>query len=101
MDVEPGPVYSNADEVDTVSTAAADETFDATTFRLPDGIDRICEVTGRSHFDDNLGVAVDRDEINLSVGDLNVGADDIEPVVRQEPDSQLLTKLPKFPTRVV
>lgn len=63
MDVEPGPVYSNADEVDTVSTAAANETSDSTTFRLPDGIDRICEVTGRSHFDDHLGVAVDRNEI--------------------------------------
>ena len=63
MDVEPGLADANADEVDTVSTAAADETFDATTFRLPDGIDRIWEVTGRSHFDDHLGVAVDRNEI--------------------------------------
>ena len=62
MDVKPGPVYSNADEVDTVSTAAADETCDATTFRLPDGIDRICEVTVRSHFDDHLRIAVDRNE---------------------------------------
>ncbi len=63
MDVEPGPVYSNADEVDTVSTAAASETSDSTTFRLPDGIDRICEVTGRSHLHHHLGVAVDRNEI--------------------------------------
>lgn len=101
MDVEPGLIDTNAEEVDTLSTDDAGETSNAATFCLPDGIDRISEVTGRSHFDDNPGVAVDRNEINLPVGDPKVGIDDIEAVVCQEPDGQLLTKLPKFSTRGV
>ena len=101
MDVEPGPVYANTEEVDTVSPDAAGETSDAATLRLPKGIDRIGGVSGRSYFDDNPAVAVDCNEIKLSVGDLKVGANDIEAVVCQKPGGQLLTKLPKFPTRVV
>jgi hypothetical protein len=100
MDVEPDPVYANTEEVDTVSTDATGETSDATAFRLPNGVDRIWLVTGRSHFDDNVGVVVDRNEIKLSVVDLNVGANNIEAVVCQEPGSQFLTKLPQLPTRV-
>jgi len=84
-----------------VSTDAAGKTSDAATFRLPNGIDRIWLVTGCSNFDDNPGVAVDRNEIKLSVGDLKIGANDIEAVVRQEPGSQLLPKLPQLPTWVV
>jgi hypothetical protein len=101
MDVEPGLVDANADEVDTVSTDDAGETSNAATFCLPDGIDRISEVTGRSHFDHNPGVVVDRNQIDLPVGDPKVGTDDIEAVVCQEPDGQLLAKLPQFSTRVV
>ncbi len=101
MDVEPGPVQANTEEVDTVSTDATGETSDATTFRLPNGIDRVWLVTGRSHFDDNPGVAIDRNEIELSVGALKVAANNIETVVCQEPGSQLLTKLPKLPPRVL
>jgi hypothetical protein len=100
MDVETGPVQTNTEEVDTVGTDGAGETFDPASFRLPNGIDRIWLVTGRSHFDNHPGVAVDRNEIELSVGDLKVGTNDIEAVVSQEPGSQLLTKLPQFPTRV-
>lgn len=101
MNVEPGRVDANAEEVDTVGTDAAGETSNAATFCLPDGIDRIGDVTGRSHFDDNPGAAVDHNEIDLPVGDPKVGTDDIEAVVCQEPGGQLLTKLPEFPTRVV
>ncbi|MCZ6736752.1 MAG: hypothetical protein O7B77_02110 [Actinobacteria bacterium] len=101
MDVEPGLADANAEEVDTVSTHAAGETSNAATFCLPDGIDRISQVTGRSHFDHNPGVVVDRNQIDLPVGDPKVGTDDTEAVVCQEPDGQPLTKLPKFSTRVV
>lgn len=100
MNVETCPVYANTEEVHTVSTDAAGEIFDATTFRFPNGIDRIWLVTGRSHFDDDLGVVIECDEIKFSVGDLKVGADHVEAMVYQEPDSQPLAKLPKFPTMV-
>jgi hypothetical protein len=55
-------------------------------------------VTGRPHFDDNLAVLVDRKEIELTIGYLDVEAHDVETVIGKKPGSQPLAKVPKFPT---
>jgi len=98
MDVESGAVDANTNEVDSVGSNAPGEIGDAATFCLTHGIDRIRPVTGRPHLDDNLAVLVHRNEIELTTGDLEVGAQDVETVIGKEPGSQPLAKAPKFPT---
>jgi hypothetical protein len=55
-------------------------------------------VTGRPNLDDNLAVLVDRNQIELTIGDLDVEAHDVETVIGKEPSSQPLAKASKFPT---
>ena len=55
-------------------------------------------MTGRPDLNDNLAVLVDRYEIELTIGDLEVEAHDVETVIGKEPGSQPLAKTPKFPT---
>ncbi|MEE8406942.1 MAG: hypothetical protein V3S32_07315 [Acidimicrobiia bacterium] len=55
-------------------------------------------MTGRPHFDDNLAVLVDRKEIELTIGYLEVEAHNVETLIGKEPGSQPLPKVPKFST---
>jgi hypothetical protein len=98
MDVESGAIDANTNEVDPVGANVPGEIGDAATFGLTYGIDRIRPVTGCPHFNHNLAVLVDRNEIELATGDLEVGAQDVETVIGKEPGSQPLAKAPKFPT---
>lgn len=92
MDVKSGRVDADPDEVDPVSTDFAGKSSDPTTFSLPDGINRIGSMASGSHLDDNPSVVVDRNEVDLSIGDLNVGVDNVEAAVCQEPYSEFLAE---------
>ena len=98
MNVESGAVDANTEEVDPVGANAPGEIGDAASFCLAHGVDRIRPVTGCPHFNDNLAVLVDRNEIELTTGDLEVEAHDVETVIGKKPGSQPLAKAPKFPT---
>ncbi len=98
MNVEPGAIDANAKKVDAVGTNAPGEVGHAATFCLAHGIDRIRPVTGRPHFNDNLAALVDRNQIELTTGDVEVETQDVETVVSKKPASQPLPKAPEFPT---
>jgi len=92
MDIESGRVDADPYEVDPVGTDFARQPSDPTTFSLADGINRIGSTAGGSHLNDNPSVVVDSNEVELSIGNLNIGINNDEAVICQEPHSQSLAE---------
>ena len=86
----------DTEEIDTTGADLTGETVHPSSLGRIDGIDRLSVSGDGAHLDDHPLSAIQGEDVDLAAIDPEIGGDDIEAVIAEEPAGETLPNSPTF-----